>query len=90
MKVDTMNGPVPAAGYGTRHASHPGTFGRRRCGAVKMNRFCRSAYPHPSDPVPTSLSPRAWALGDHVPFPIFHLSMLRSAETMEVSDAIRT
>jgi hypothetical protein len=82
MKADTMNGPVSA--------DQPGAFRRRSCGAVEMNRLYRSAYRHPFDPVPTPLSRRTWALGDHVPCPIIHLSMPRSAETMEVSDAIRT
>jgi hypothetical protein len=90
MRVDTMIVLGPADQIRNSSPQPPGTFGRRSCGAVKMNRFWRSAYRHPFAAVPTSLSRRIWAVGDHVPCPIIHLSMPRSAETMEVSDAIRT
>jgi hypothetical protein len=84
-----MSALVPADRTRSRHPGQPGTFGPGSCGAVNMNRFCRSACRQPG-PVPASSLRRTWVVGDHVPCPIIHLSMPRSAETMEVSDATRT
>ena len=93
MKIDAMSVLVPADRIRNSDLVTPATvepLDGEVAGAVKMNRFCRSAYRHPFEPVPTSLPRGIWSVGDHVRCPIIHLSMPGSAETMEVSDAIRT